>query len=218
MFTGIIEETGKVASLEPAGRLTVEAGKVLEGTARGDSIAVSGVCLTVTEMSALSFTVDVSPETLSRSTLGSLERGSPVNLERAMVAGGRMGGHIVQGHVDGVGAIKSRKPLGNAVLFEISVPAEIERYVVPKGSVAIDGISLTAVETRGGVFSVSIIPRTLAETTLERARPGWRVNIEVDIIAKYVEAFLSRGKERAEDNPGIEDALRRGGFYSPEGV
>lgn len=214
MFTGIIEETGKVAGLKPSGALTVEASKVLEGTRPGDSIAVSGVCLTVVEMTGSSFTVDVMPETLSRSILGSLKRGSRVNLERALQAGGRMGGHIVQGHVDGVGTIKSRRPLGNAVLFDISAGAEVSKYMVGKGSVAIDGISLTVVEARRDGFSVSIIPRTLSETTLEAGRPGHRVNIEVDIIAKYVEAFLARGSGQS----GVEDALLRGGFFAGGGA
>ena len=213
MFTGIIEEMGKVKGLTPAGALTVEASHVLEGTSLGDSIAVSGVCLTVVDMTASSFTVDVMPETLKRSTLGSLRPGAPVNLERAMQAGGRLGGHMVQGHADGVGTIRSRSQVCNAVLFDIVADAEVTRYIVEKGSVAVDGISLTVVEARSNGFSVSIIPRTLAETTLESKRPGDRVNIEVDIIAKYVEAFIARRSGRE----GIEDALERGGFLLGEG-
>ncbi|HEY5494817.1 MAG TPA: riboflavin synthase [Candidatus Anoxymicrobiaceae bacterium] len=213
MFTGIIEEMGKVKGLTPSGALTVEASHVLEGTSLGDSIAVSGVCLTVVDMTSSSFTVDVMPETLKRSVLGSLRPGAPVNLERAMLAGGRLGGHMVQGHADGVGTVRSRSQMGNAVLFDIVADEEVTRYIVEKGSVAIDGISLTVVEPRGGGFSVSIIPRTLSETTLESKRPGDRVNIEVDIIAKYVEAFIARRSGRE----GIEDALERGGYFLDQG-
>ena len=213
MFTGIIEEIGKFKGLTPAGELTVEASKVLEGTSLGDSIAVSGVCLTVVGMTASGFTVDVMPETLKHSVLGSLRPGAPVNLERAMQAGGRFGGHMVQGHADGVGTVRSRSQTGNAVLFDIVADEDVTRYIVEKGSVAVDGISLTVVEARGNGFSVSIIPRTLAETALESKRPGDRVNIEVDILAKYVEAFIARRSGRE----GIGDALARGGFLLGEG-
>jgi riboflavin synthase len=213
MFTGIIEERGKVIELTPAGKLKVEAGRVLEGTDIGESIAVSGVCLTVVEMTGSSFTVDVMPETLARSILGSLRPGDPVNLERALQANGRLGGHLVTGHVDGVGTIRSRKPLGNAVLFDVEVDSEVARYIVGKGSVTVDGISLTVVEARASGFSVSIIPRTLSETTLDEARPGAKVNVEVDIIAKYVEAFLARRSGQT----GIEEALARGGYIPGEG-
>ncbi|MHB8895373.1 MAG: riboflavin synthase [Candidatus Geothermincolia bacterium] len=210
MFTGIIEEKGKVVRLTPAGELEVEASRVLDNTEIGDSIAVSGVCLTVVAMTPSSFTVDVMPETLRRSVLGGLHRGSPVNLERAMQPSGRMGGHIVNGHVDGVGKVRSRRPHANAVLFDIDIEPEVARYAVPRGSITVDGISLTVVEARDRGFSVSIIPHTLAQTTLEDAAPGTSVNVEADIIAKYVEAFLARGSGLA----GIEDALERGGYLS----
>lgn len=213
MFTGIIEEKGKVIELTPAGALKVEAGRVLEGTSVGESIAVSGVCLTVVDMTASSFTVDVMPETLKRSVLGELRPGAPVNLERALQAGGRLGGHLVNGHVDGVGTVRSRRPQGNAVFFDIEVDGDIAKYIVPKGSVTVDGISLTVVDARQAGFSVSIIPHTLAGTTLDDARPGTKVNIEVDIIAKYVEAFLARGSGQT----GIEEALARGGYILGEG-
>ena len=212
MFTGIIEEMGRVAGLSPGGVLKVQTSVVLEGTRTGDSIAVSGVCLTVVEMTGESFAVDVMPETLKRSTLGALRPGDPVNLERAMVAGGRLGGHLVNGHVDGVGTVRSVRPHGNAVLFDISSPEDVARYMVPRASVTLDGISLTIVEARGSGFSVSIIPRTLAETTLSTAKPGTRLNVEVDIIAKYVEAFLA-GRNGGS---GIGDALARGGFMTGE--
>src|SRR5450759_1084756 len=206
MFTGIIEERGKVMELTPAGALKVAAKRVLEGTSVGESIAVSGVCLTVVDMDGSSFTVDVMQETLARSILGSLRPGAAVNLERALQADGRLGGHIVNGHVDGVGTVRSRKHQGNAVLFDIAVDSDVARYIVPRGSV-------TVVDARQGGFSVSIIPHTLAETTLDDARPGASVNIEVDIIAKYVEAFLARRGGQS----GIEDALARGGYILGEG-
>lgn len=212
MFTGIIEERGKVIELSPKGALKVGASLVLEETNPGESIAVSGVCLTVVDMTASTFTVDVMPETLKRSTLGSLRPGAAVNLERAVQAGGRLGGHLVNGHVDGVGTVRSRRQQGNAVFFDIDVETEVSKYTVPKGSVAVDGISLTVVEARPAGFSVSIIPHTLAQTTLDDARVGTRVNIEVDIIAKYVEAFISR-----KSGGGIEDALARGGYLLGEG-
>lgn len=208
MFTGIIEEIGKVLEVDRAGRIEILAGKVLKGTAEGDSIAVSGACLTVVGIGDNRFTADVMPETLRRTTLGSLESGDGVNLERAMAVGDRFGGHIVNGHVDGVGRIASRRPEANAVVFEIIADDEITRYMAAKGSVAVDGISLTVVEVSGGSFKVSIIPHTLEQTTLAEAGPGRRVNIEVDIIAKYVEALLGRGRGTG----GLEDALRKSGF------
>jgi riboflavin synthase len=210
VFTGIIEEKGKVVRLASSGALEVEAAAVLEGTVIGDSIAVSGVCLTVVAMTPRSFTVDVMPETLRSSTLGGMRPGTPVNLERAMQPSGRMGGHMVNGHVDGVGTVRSRTSQANAVFFEIDAEPVVARYTVPKGSVAVDGISLTVVEARPAGFSVSIIPHTLAQTTLEDARPGTMVNLEADIIAKYVESFLVR----RGGSGGIEDALASGGFLS----
>lgn len=211
MFTGIVEEKGKVLELSASGRLKVEASLVLEDTRIGDSIAVSGVCLTVVQLHPGAFTVDVMPETLRTSTLGRRRPGSPVNLERAMGAGGRFSGHIVNGHIDGIGRIRRATREENAVVLEIGVPVEISRYMAPKGSVAVDGISLTLVDAAPDGFTVSVIPHTLEQTTLENAGQGDEVNIEVDIIAKYVEAFLSR----REGRPGIEEALARGGFLEP---
>jgi len=213
MFTGIIEEKGAVAEVSAAGRLKVKATRVLEGTRLGDSIAVMGVCLTVVELDEYAFTVDVMLETLRSSTLGDLRPGSPVNLERAMSAAARFGGHMVNGHVDGVGAVSSLKRESNAVVVEVSAPAGLTRYMVPKGSVALDGISLTLVEVSEGRFTVSVIPHTLGQTALSGARPGTRVNIEVDIMAKYVESFLAR--YAVEGRGGIEQALSRGGFMVP---
>ncbi len=211
MFTGIVEEKGTVLELAAPGRLRVAASRVLEDTRVGDSIAVSGVCLTVVELQDSAFTVDVMPETLRSSTLGRMRPGSPVNLERAMGAGGRFSGHIVNGHVDGVGSVRGVRREENAVVFDIGAGEEIARYVVPKGSVALDGISLTVVDASPTGFTVSVIPHTLEQTTLAEARRGGEANIEVDIIAKYVEAFLSR----REGRPGIEEALARGGFLEP---
>jgi riboflavin synthase len=213
MFTGIIEEKGAVAEVSAAGRLKVKATRVLEDTSVGDSIAVMGVCLTVVELDEDAFTVDVMPETLRSSTLGDLRPGSPVNLERAMSAGARFGGHMVNGHVDGVGMVSTLRRESNAVVVAVAAPAGLTRYMVPKGSVALDGISLTLVEVSEGRFTVSVIPHTLDETALSEARPGTRVNIEVDIMAKYVEVFLAR--YGGEGRGGIEQALSRGGFIAP---
>ena len=215
MFTGIVEEKGTVAGLTADGKLRVSARVVLEGTRIGDSIAVSGVCLTVVELDSNGFTVDVMPETLRSSALSDVRPGRPVNLERAMGAGGRFGGHLVNGHVDGVGTVGGVKREANAVVIEISVPEDITHYMVPKGSVAIDGISLTIVEVSRGRLKVSVIPHTLEGTTLDGARPGTRVNLEVDIIAKYVESFLARDSAPEQaSNGGIGEALYRGGFIS----
>lgn len=219
MFTGIIEEKGTVVELTPAGRLKVTAGVVLEGTRVGDSIAVSGVCLTVVEMDAHGFTVDVMPETLRNSALGDLRPGAAVNLERAMGAGGRFGGHMVNGHVDGVGTVRGTRRDANAVVVEVAAGDDITRYMVPRGSVAVDGVSLTIIDVSHGRFAVSVIPHTFEETTLGGARAGTHVNLEVDIIAKYVEAFLSRGRAPgSETGKGIEEALNRGGFTTGRDV
>ncbi len=190
MFTGIIEEVGTVRRLTITPNrceLELAASKVLEGTQIGDSIAVNGVCLTVTNLNEDCYTADVMPETLRRSNLGQLKAGSAVNLERAMAANGRFGGHIVTGHIDGTGKIQSMQPEGNAVLVTIAAPPELLRYVVEKGSIAIDGISLTVAKISHSDFTVSLIPHTGTETTLLRHRAGEIVNLETDIIGKYVE-------------------------------
>lgn len=194
MFTGIIEEIGTVERLErsaAACTLVIRAKKVLEDTRIGDSIAVNGVCLTVTRMSDSSFCADVMPETLRRSSLGSLSAGGRVNLERAMAANGRFGGHIVSGHIDGTGTIAAMQPEANAVVVTIAAAPSLLHYIVEKGSIAIDGISLTVVSVSHTDFSVSLIPHTGAETTLLSKRAGEIVNLENDIIGKYVEK-LSR--------------------------
>lgn len=193
MFTGIVEEIGTVRRLTRTPNrceLELTASKVLEGTKIGDSIAMNGVCLTVISMDADGFTADVMPETLRRSNLGTLKPGSMVNLERAMAADGRFGGHIVAGHIDGTGKIQSMQPEGNAMLVTIGATPELLRYVVEKGSIAIDGISLTVTKVTHSDFTVSLIPHTGEETTLLKHRPGEIVNLETDMIGKYVEKLM----------------------------
>lgn len=197
MFTGIVEELGHVVSVErladDSARLVVS-GPVVTGDARhGDSIAVNGVCLTVVDLGAGSFSADVMAETLKRSSLGALSAGDRVNLERPMAADGRFGGHIVQGHVDGRGTIRGRHRSANWEVVEVDLPADLARFVVPKGSITVDGVSLTVVDVVDGAqpwFSVSLIPTTLADTTLGTKDVGDPVNLEVDVIAKYVERLV----------------------------
>lgn len=194
MFTGIIEEIGRIKHIRPGGRsleLTVEASVVLTDVKLGDSIAVNGVCLTVTSFGAHGFAVDVTPETYRQTNLSKLSAGSRVNLERAMRLGDRFGGHIVQGHVDGSGVITGRRPEENAVVFTIEPhdPA-LQRHILARGSIAVDGISLTVVSADERQLAVSIIPHTLAQTVLADKQPGDTVNLETDIIGKYVEKLL----------------------------
>lgn len=193
MFTGIIEEVGTVASLRKGAHscvLTVNAKTVLEDVHLGDSIATNGVCLTVTSFTKSGFSADVMHETLNRSSLGRLRVGSPVNLERAMAANGRFGGHIVSGHIDGVGTIRSIREDDNAVWYSIECAPEIVRLIVEKGSITIDGISLTVAQVEATNFSVSIIPHTRAQTNLASKRVRDVVNLENDVIGKYVERLL----------------------------
>ncbi|MEU9383341.1 riboflavin synthase [Streptomyces sp. NPDC048279] len=194
MFTGIVEELGEITAVENLGdasRFRLRGPVVTEGAQHGDSIAVNGVCLTVVEHEGDEFTADVMQETLKRSSLGALEVGSRVNLERPTAVGARLGGHIVQGHVDGTGQVLSRTPSENWEIVKISLPADLARYVVEKGSITVDGISLTVVEAGPEHFTVSLIPTTLDLTTLGRKQPGDPVNLEVDIVAKYVERLLA---------------------------
>ncbi|MCX4450278.1 riboflavin synthase [Streptomyces sp. NPDC087866] len=193
MFTGIVEELGEVTAVEQlddASRFRLRGPVVTEGAKHGDSIAVNGVCLTVVELGEHEFTADVMAETLNRSSLGALTTGSRVNLERPMALGGRLGGHIVQGHVDGTGRILERRPSENWEIVKISLPAALTRYVVEKGSITVDGVSLTVVDAGPDFFTISLIPTTLALTTLGIKGPGDPVNLEVDVIAKYVERLL----------------------------
>lgn len=198
MFTGIVEELGVVEGLEEqadAIRLTVRGPHVMTDARLGDSISVNGCCLTVAERDRETFTADVMRETLDKTSLGALEPGSRVNLERAVTATTRLGGHIVQGHVDDTGAVLSRTPSEHWEIVEVSLPDELARYLVDKGSITVDGISLTVVQVRDGSFTVSLIPETLARTTLGFKQPGERVNLEVDVIAKYVERLVSHKTE-----------------------
>lgn len=198
MFTGIVEELGEVVSVEhldDAARITVRGPQVTADARHGDSIAVNGTCLTVTGLSGGEFTADVMAETLRRTGLGDLAPGSPVNLERSLRVGDRLGGHMVQGHVDGVGTVTSRVSGERWDVVRITVPPGLARYLVEKGSVAVDGVSLTVSALGGGQaeppwFEVSLIPSTLAATTLGRIKPGSRVNLEADVIGKYVERML----------------------------
>ena len=191
MFTGIVEELGTV---ERAGaRLRIQCSKVLEGSQTGSSIAVNGVCLTAVDLDGASFSADLAPETIRRSNLGDLQVGSKVNLERPLALSDRLSGHIVQGHVDGVGELRSLKSLGDDNWWmEVTIPAELDRYLVYKGSIAIDGISLTIAALEGDILSVTIIPHTWRNTTLSGYRAGSRMNLECDVLAKHVEKLLRK--------------------------
>jgi riboflavin synthase len=201
MFTGIVEELGEIIDVEPDGdgaRLTVRGPLVVQDVVHGASIAVNGVCLTVTDAKDDAFTADVMRETLRRSSLGALRPGSRVNLERPVRLADRLGGHLVQGHVDGVGAIVSREPGERWDVVTIALPAELSRYVVEKGSITVDGVSLTVVDAAPDHFTVALIPTTLELTVLGGKQPGDPVNLEVDVVAKYVERLLAaRSGERA---------------------
>ena len=190
MFTGIVEEVGRVEAVDD-GELTIAAAEVLQELAVSDSICVNGVCLTVTETSARAFSLDVVPETLRRSNLGALTPGNGVNLERSLTPNGRMGGHIVQGHVDGTASVTSIEPDGEAIIMHFSAHPDVMRYVVEKGFICVDGTSLTIVDCGDTSFSITLIPYTRENTIFGSRRPGDKVNIEVDILAKYVERLLA---------------------------
>lgn len=215
MFTGLIEAVGEVERLERAGgaaRLTVT-GRLSrpEELRLGDSVAVNGICLTVVAMGGDAYTFDVSPETLERSTIRSLQRGDRVNLEQALRLSDRLGGHLVSGHVDCIATLAERREQAGNIVFAFRIPPESARYLVAKGSVAVDGISLTVNDVSGDGFTVNVIPHTAARTTLGLRRPGDRVNIETDIIAKYVERLL--GGHLPAGGPGLTmDTLARNGF------
>jgi riboflavin synthase len=206
MFTGIVEEIGEVRAISP-GRLNIKATEVLKGTRRGDSISVNGACLTVTAISNKSFEVEIMPETVRRTNLGRLNYGDKVNLERAVPADGRFGGHFVQGHVDDVGKVLSVKPEEGAYIARISAPAHLMRYIVSKGFIAVDGVSLTVVDWDDFSFSVSLVDFTRKYSTLGIIRPGDTVNLEVDIIAKYVEKL-----QKSHDSEMTLDFLEEHGF------
>ncbi|MBY9076251.1 riboflavin synthase [Nocardioides sp. WL0053] len=209
MFTGIVEELGVVEAVVDQGdavRLTVRGPHVVVDAGLGDSISVNGCCLTVAERDQETFTADVMHETLAKTSLGGLEVGSRVNLERAVTAATRLGGHIVQGHVDGTGTVVARTPSEHWELVRVGLPAGLARYLVPKGSITVDGVSLTVVDVDdagtgpdGATFTVSLIPETLARTTLGSRQPGDPVNLEVDVIAKYVERLLGGHRSEVSD-------------------
>ena len=212
MFTGIIEEVGKIDEIKRNGQsvsLTIQAKKVLEDVKEGDSIAVNGICLTAAAFTDHSFTADVMHETLNRTALCSLRTKSPVNLERAMPASGRFGGHIVAGHVDGTGVISRKEKDSNAVWYHIKKEKKILRYIVEKGSIAIDGISLTVAAVDDKSFSVSVIPHTLANTALVSKRVQDTVNLENDCVGKYIEKFVM---EQTKPSRITKEFLLRNGF------
>ena len=215
MFTGIVEEMGVVKSVQHgavSSFVEIKAVTVLSDAHIGDSIAVNGVCLTVTDITADSFRADVMNETLSRSSLGTLRQGSCVNLERAMSANGRFGGHIVSGHIDGTGTITDIKKDGIAVWYTITSSSEILRYIVEKGSVAIDGISLTVADVSDSDFMISVIPHTAAQTVLGLKKSGDIVNIENDIIGKYVEKLMGYSTDKSHKSRITMDFLAENGF------
>ncbi|MGI9304846.1 MAG: riboflavin synthase [Gammaproteobacteria bacterium] len=207
MFTGLIEAVGAIRRIEQSdgdARMDIASRELeLEDVAIGDSIAVSGVCLTVTQLLDGGFATDISGETLSRSVLGDLRAGNEVNLEKSLLPSTRLGGHLVSGHVDGVGGIVRRAQQARSVVFSIRVPEELTKYIAAKGSISVDGISLTVNGVCESDFDVNIIPHTLACTTLKHYGPGTRVNLEVDIVARYVESLLRVNGAAREDRPGI---------------
>jgi riboflavin synthase len=221
MFTGIIEGTGTVADLAAAAdgsgaRLAVDAGWLAGRLQLGESVAVNGCCVTVAEATAAGFAADLVAETLRRTALGGLAAGAEVNLERPMTLGGRLGGHLVQGHVDGVAKVLDRTPVGDGHEVRIELPPDLERYVVEKGSVAVDGVSLTVAGVGPGWFTVALVPHTLEVTTLGRRRPGDPVQLEVDVVAKYVERLVQPWTDRAgapmragADGTSVEGRVRQ---------
>jgi len=219
MFTGIILAIGKITAIaRKAGdfRLKIDTGKLpMDGVQLGDSIAVNGVCLTAVELGGQHFCADVSNETWTRTTLSHAQTGTPVNLELALTPSTRMGGHIVSGHVDGIGTVVGKQPDARSIRFTVQAPDNLAKYIAEKGSICIDGISLTVNELDGGRFGVNIVPHTLQETTLGNAVVGTEVNLEVDILARYMERLM-KGEAAAKPCGGVtEDLLRTSGFLGP---
>lgn len=212
MFTGIIQAIGTLANLETRSgdcRLTINTGKLpMTDTALGDSIAVNGVCLTAVHLDKQQFTADVSSETLSRTSLQKIQVGTPVNLELALTPSTRMGGHIVSGHVDGLGVVVDKRQDARSIRFQIQTPNELAKYIAEKGSICINGISLTVNEVNGTIFGINIVPHTLAETTLGTTQSGQLVNLEVDLLARYMERLML-GDQAAKPHTGITDELLR---------
>ncbi len=217
MFTGIIESVGKIARIEPKGndaRVTVETGKLdLRDVQLGDSIAVNGVCLTAIEFPGHAFVADVSGETFARTAFATLKEGSEVNLEKALTPTTRLGGHLVSGHVDGVGEVIHRSEDGRSVKFQIQAPNELARYIAEKGSITVNGISLTVNGVNGAVFDLNIVPHTLQETTMDGFRAGTKINLEVDLIARYLERMMLGDRAAEPDTQGISmEFLAENGF------
>lgn len=215
MFTGIVEEIGTIQGIQRGSQsavLSIQCHKVLEGTCVGDSIAVNGVCLTVTELGRDGYHADVMAETMRRSSLGALKTGSRVNLERAMAADGRFGGHMVAGHIDGTGTIRAIRRDETAVWYQVAAEPELLRYIVEKGSITIDGISLTVAAVSDRDFQVSVIPHTQANTVLADRVVGDIVNLETDIIGKYIEKLLTEPKEKKKESRLTMDFLVENGF------
>ncbi len=216
MFTGIVLGLGTITSIAPRGEgleFAIRPDFSLEDPEVGESIAVNGVCLTATTISETGFTVDVSHETLKRTTLGDLRQGTEVNLERALRLSDRLGGHIVSGHVDGVGQVVSRRDLKAFLEFEVRPPKELMRYIIEKGSIAIDGISLTVNTLSPETFTVAIIPHTAKVTTMGMRRPGDKVNLEVDLVGKYIERLMAPWSKNSESRSGVDlEFLKKHGF------
>ena len=216
MFTGIIQSIGKISHIQPKGgdfRLTLSTGKLpLADVKLGDSIAVSGVCLTAVELGDGQFSADVSRETLSRTTLGNMKAGFRVNLDLALTPTTRLGGHIVSGHVDGVGEVVQRSADARSVRFVIEAPANLAKYIAEKGSICVDGVSLTVNGVDGKRFDLNIVPHTLAETTMEEFQPGRKVNLEVDLLARYLERLLLGEKAACSSGGVTEELLANSGF------
>jgi riboflavin synthase len=213
MFTGIIEHAGRIESLERnagAGRLRVHAGALAASLSMAASVAVNGCCLTVVELAGETFAADLTAETLRRTSFGELKPGARVNLERPLAAGKELGGHFVQGHVDGVGRVARLSPEGPNWWLGVRVPAEIERYIAMKGSISIDGISLTVASIAGGIAEAAIIPFTYANTNLQTLVPGDAVNLEADILAKYVERLLDSGRAPAVSRLSLDRLIQEG--------
>ncbi|MUK88385.1 riboflavin synthase [Ornithinibacillus sp. L9] len=217
MFTGIIEEKGIIKKInnvsEQSIQMTIGAKKILEDANLGDSIAVNGICLTVTDFTASDFQVDVMPETVKSTSLNGLQTGASVNLERAMAANGRFGGHFVSGHVDGIGKITHKQKQENAIYYDIQVPAELTKFILFKGSITVDGTSLTVFGINGNTCTISLIPHTVSETVLGDKKQGDIVNIECDMLAKYVQNMLNQQFSKNEEKSGIDqDFLSQNGF------
>jgi riboflavin synthase len=215
MFTGIIEETGRLLSLEN-GRISIRASKVLQDLHIGDSVAINGICLTAIRFDHQHFEADVMPETIQRTSLADLHIGSLLNLERALTLSSRLGGHIVSGHIDGTGVVRSFRPEGNAILMNVEAEENMTRGIFEKGSVALDGISLTVVEVKAKEFTVSLIPHTVVSTNLKDKKPGDQINIETDVVGKYVHKFLHMDSFDKASSPSqealTEEFLARYGY------